>query len=95
MSPHNDENIGGVYTLRKQVNQSAVIEFKDIGIIFVKRENIKSSLEERKQKRIDPTRGNFNVQIENFDSDVIDNRFWFFISRWLGTHEYAAAHRLT
>lgn len=39
------------------VNQSAIAEFKDIGIIFVKRENIKTSLEERRRANIDPTNG--------------------------------------
>lgn len=41
------------------VNQSATVEFKDIGIIFVKRENIKNSLEERRKANIDPTNGVF------------------------------------
>lgn len=43
--------------MKKEVHQSAIIEFKDIGIVFVKKENIKSSLEGRKKRKIDPTQG--------------------------------------
>lgn len=36
---------------------SDVIEFKDMGIIFVKKKNIVASLTERRNKKLDPTNG--------------------------------------
>lgn len=48
---------GGIYALRKQINGSAIIEFKDIGIVAIKKQDIKTSLEERLKMKVDPTNG--------------------------------------
>lgn len=50
---------GGAYITKRMIQQSAVIEFKDIGIIFIKKADIKASLEIRKKTNIDPTAGKF------------------------------------
>lgn len=44
----------GVLTLRDTINDQKVIEFKDIGIIFVKKADVKKSLEERKKANVNP-----------------------------------------
>lgn len=48
---------GGIYSLKGSMTQSKMIEFKDIGVVFVKKNNISASLTDRKSKNIDPTRG--------------------------------------
>lgn len=43
--------------MRKKVTKSGVIEIKDMSIVAVKRQDAKVSLEERREKKIDPTNG--------------------------------------
>lgn len=49
---------GGIYGVYKECqSESSEIEFRDIGILFVKKENIHDSLENRRECLIDPTNG--------------------------------------
>lgn len=45
---------GGCYQHRLKINGSKVIEYKDINILFMKKNEIVASLVERKEKKIDP-----------------------------------------
>lgn len=47
----------GIYARSFNVRDESPIEFKDIGIVFVKKENIYNSLNKRKQHNNDPTSG--------------------------------------
>lgn len=51
---------GGVHCVKKAIHQTSVIEFNDIGVISIKKNDIEESLRARQMKRIDPTRGQFD-----------------------------------
>lgn len=73
----------GVY-VRKFNPCPSIIEFKDIGIVFVKKENISSSLTKRKHHNIDPTNGMLSLHFLincNLTTTTI-KRFY----RWLGSY---------
>lgn len=57
---------GGVVTIKETITGSKVIQFKDIGIIFVKKAQVRASLEERKSRNVNPygSECNFSIQIQ-------------------------------
>lgn len=60
LSSKNKISEGGYYKLKKEIRGTEIIEFKDLGIVFVKREHMRASLEDRKLKKVDPTRGGWD-----------------------------------
>lgn len=61
MSSKIDERVYDIYDIYdRQYNicpTTTAIEFKDIGIVFVKKESIEDSLKKRKKENFDPTNG--------------------------------------
>lgn len=53
----------GEICVKVRLDGSKVFEFKDIGVVFVKRQDITKSLENRRNANIDPTKGEFNTLI--------------------------------
>lgn len=89
----NEINTSGVY-IRHFDPCPPMIEFKDIGIVFVKKENIQKSLEYRRTKSFDPTGGmciRFRLLVcFSLQSILIFCFFFFFIFVCWNPHSFYA-----
>lgn len=63
----NTISICGAYKTESTINESGIIEFKDIGIEFMKRVNIIESLTERRNKKINPYNSEYSRKFIAFE----------------------------
>lgn len=72
---------GGEVWRSVNVEQSKVIEFKDLSIVYQKKLDIRKSLEKRRQQHIDPTKG--NIHFNSLNRSIFHlSHLYFFKGGW-------------